>query len=252
MKKIYGRKPVLEALKSGEEIDQIYILYSQHSKPVNEIKKLAKRNGVKLSQLSQNKFNRLAGKENTQGVIAIISETKFLTLHELLEEISDVREPLLLLIDSVQDPHNLGAIFRTAEASGVNGVILTSRNTAPISDTVVKTSTGAVSYLKLCRVNNLVDTIKTLKKQGFWIVGSELGAKKKYTEVDYSGPIAVVVGNEEKGIRKLVAENCDFLVEIPMKGKIQSLNVSVATGILLFEIIRQRAEQKYKFKNSPI
>ena len=244
MKKIYGRKPVLEALKSGVNIDQIYVLYSQHSKPVNEIKKLAKRKGIKLSQVSQKKFNQLGGKDNTQGVIAIIGETEFLSLGEILEESGKVKEPLLLLIDSVQDPHNLGAILRTAEASGVSGVILTSRNTAPVSETVVKTSAGAVSHLKLCRVNNLVDAIKTLKKNGFWIVGSELGAEKNYTEVDYSGPIGLVVGNEEKGIRKLVAENCDFLVEIPMQGKIQSLNVSVATGILLFEILRQRSEKK--------
>ncbi len=244
MKRIYGRKPVLEALKSGVNIDQIYVLYSQHSKPVNEIKKLAKRKGIKLSQVSQKKFSQLGGKDNTQGVIAIIGETEFLSLGEILEESGKVKEPLLLLIDSVQDPHNLGAILRTAEASGVSGVILTSRNTAPVSETVVKTSAGAVSHLKLCRVNNLVDAIKTLKKNGFWIVGSELGAEKNYTEVDYSGPIGLVVGNEEKGIRKLVAENCDFLVEIPMQGKIQSLNVSVATGILLFEILRQRSEKK--------
>ncbi len=244
MKRIYGRKPVLEALKSGVNIDQIYVLYSQHSKPVNEIKKLAKRKGIKLSQVSQKKFSQLGGKDNTQGVIASIGETEFLSLGEILEESGKVKEPLLLLIDSVQDPHNLGAILRTAEASGVSGVILTSRNTAPVSETVVKTSAGAVSHLKLCRVNNLVDAIKTLKKNGFWIVGSELGAEKNYTEVDYSGPIGLVVGNEEKGIRKLVAENCDFLVEIPMQGKIQSLNVSVATGILLFEILRQRSEKK--------
>ncbi len=244
MKRIYGRKPVLEALKADEEIDQIYILYNQHSKSVNEIKKLAKRKGVKISQVSQKKFNQLAGKENTQGIIAIKSGIKLYSFDEILDDIGKTKEPVLLLIDSVQDPHNLGAILRSAEAAGVEGVIITARNTAPISDTVVKTSTGAVSHLKICRVNNLVDSIKILKKNGFWIIGSALGSGKSYTEIDYSGPVALVVGNEEKGIRKLVAENCDFLVEIPMKGKIQSLNVSVATGILLFEILRYRAERE--------
>ncbi len=241
MKKIYGKKPVFEAVKAGEAIDQIYILYNQHSRAVNEIKKLARRKGIKVTQLSQKKFNQLAGKENTQGVIAIVSETKLFSLDEILEEVKKIEEPLLLIIDSVQDPHNLGAILRSAEAAGVNGVIITARNTAPLSETVVKTSTGAISHLKICRVNNLVDSMKLLKKNGFWIVGSALGSGKSYTEIDYSGPIALVVGNEEKGIRKLVAENCDFLVEIPMQGKIQSLNVSVATGILLFEILHQRS-----------
>ncbi len=241
MKKIYGKKPVFEAVKAGEAIDQIYILYNQHSKAVNEIKKLARRKGIKVTQLSQKKFNQLAGTENTQGVIAIVSETKLFSLDEILEEVREIEEPLLLIIDSVQDPHNLGAILRSAEAAGVNGVIMTTRNTAPLSETVVKTSTGAISHLKICRVNNLVDSMKLLKKNRFWIVGSALGSGKSYTEIDYSGPIALVVGNEEKGIRKLVAENCDFLVEIPMQGKIQSLNVSVATGILLFEILRQRS-----------
>ena len=243
MKKIYGKKPVFEAVKAGEAIDQIYILYNQHSKAVNEIKKLARRKGIKVTQLSQKKFNQLAGKENTQGVIAIVSETKLFSLDEILEEVREIEEPLLLIIDSVQDPHNLGAILRSAEAAGVNGVIMTTRNTAPLSETVVKTSTGAISHLKICRVNNLVDSMKLLKKNRFWIVGSALGSGKSYTEIDYSGPIALVVGNEEKGIRKLVAENCDFLVEIPMQGKIQSLNVSVATGILLFEILRQRSSK---------
>ncbi len=240
MKKIYGKKPVLEAIKAGNTIDQIYILYNQHSRAVNEIKKLAKRKGIKISQVSQKKFNQLAGKDNTQGIIAIVSETKLFSLDEIIEEASKIEKPLLLLIDSVQDPHNLGAIFRSAEAAGVNGVIITTRNTAPLSETVVKTSTGAISHLKICRVNNLVNSIKQLKENGFWIVGSALGSGKSYTEIDYSVPVALVVGNEEKGIRKLVAENCDFLVEIPMKGKIQSLNVSVATGILLFEILRRR------------
>ena len=144
------------------------------------------------------------------------------------------------MLDTIQDPHNLGAILRTAECSGVDGAVITSHNSADITETVEKTSAGAVSHLKICRVSNLNNSIKELKDAGFWIVGSSLDTDKNHSEVDYKMPVALVVGNEEKGIRKLVAENCDFLVRIPMKGKIQSLNVSVAAGILLFEILRQR------------
>ncbi|MCJ7650609.1 MAG: 23S rRNA (guanosine(2251)-2'-O)-methyltransferase RlmB, partial [Candidatus Lokiarchaeota archaeon] len=149
--------------------------------------------------------------------------------------------PLLLILDSIQDTHNVGAILRTADCSGVSGIIITKHNSAPINETVVKTSAGATEHVKICQVNNLSQAIKELKDNGFWIVGSSLEGSKPYTEVDYKIPIAVIVGNEEKGIKKLTAENCDFLVYIPMKGKIQSLNVSVATGILLFEILRQRS-----------
>ena len=140
----------------------------------------------------------------------------------------------------MQDTHNLGAIFRTAESVGVDGVIMTKRNTAPINETVEKTSAGAVSHLRITQVNNLHQAINSLKENGFWIIGSSLKNSVLYTEIDYKQPIAIVVGNEEKGIRKLVADNCDHLVQIPMKGKIQSLNVSVAAGVLLFEVLRQR------------
>jgi len=145
------------------------------------------------------------------------------------------------LLDSIQDPHNVGAILRTAECSGVDGVIITTHNSAPITSVVDKVSAGALSFLKICKVNNLVNVIKQLKAEGFWIGGSFLGENSKaYDKVDYSGPFAVIVGNEEKGIKPLVAKNCDFLIYIPMQGKVQSLNVSVATGILLFEINKNR------------
>jgi len=240
LEKIIGRKPVLEALKSGKQIDQVFILYGQHSKILAEIKQLAKKKNVKVSQLSPQKFNKLFPGKNTQGVIATASGINFSTYGEIIDLIKNKSDPLVLIIDSVQDTHNLGAILRTAECAGVDGVFISSRNTAPINETVNKTSAGAVSHLKISRQSNIVEVIKKLKSENFWIVGSKLGNSKNYTQIDYSGPIALVVGNEEKGIRRLVAENCDFLVEIPMKGKIQSLNVSVAAGILLFEILHTR------------
>ncbi len=161
-------------------------------------------------------------------------------MDEILSETKNTSLPLILILDEIQDPHNVGAILRSAECSGVNGVILTKHHSATITSTVTKTSAGATEHLKICQVNNLSQTIDELKEKGFWIVGSSLENSKNYTEVDYKIPIALIVGNEEKGIRKLTASKCDFLVKIPMAGKIQSLNVSVATGILLFEILRQR------------
>lgn len=244
MKKIYGRKPVLEAIKSDAELEVIYISYGQHGEIISQIFSAAKKRGIKISQLSTSKFELLSEGSNAQGVIALKVTQKYFDLGELIDSAKNSSPPLLLLLDSIQDPHNLGAILRTAECAGVDGVIVTTNQSTPITDTVEKISAGAVSHLKICKVNNLVQTIQQLKKEGYWIAGSHLSTESKnFTEQDYKMPIALIVGNEEKGIRKLVAENCDFLVKIPMKGKIDSLNVSVAAGILLFEINRQRTSQ---------
>jgi len=241
VKKIYGRKPVLEALKSGLDLELVYVAFGQHGDIIDQIFSAAKTNKVKITQLSSDKFNILTDGENAQGVIAYKRSQKYFELGELIDESKKSDLPFLLLLDSIQDPHNLGAIFRTAECAGVDGIIITTNQSSPITETVEKISAGAVSYLKICKVNNLVHTIERLKKEGFWIVGSLLTSESKnYTDIDFNMPLAVIVGNEEKGIRKLVAENCDFLAKIPMQGKIDSLNVSVATGILLFEVMRQR------------
>jgi 23S rRNA (guanosine2251-2'-O)-methyltransferase len=240
MQKIIGRKPVLEAINSGAEIEVIYVAFGQHGDAINRIFTAAKKNKIKITQVTPQKFNAIAKSEDAQGVVAFKSTQKFYELDELIEESKKSTLPLLLLLDTIQDPHNLGAILRTAECAGVDGVIITTNQSAPINETVEKISAGAVSHLKICKVHNLVQTIDELKKDGYWIVGTSLSGEKFYNQLDYKMPIALVVGNEEKGIRKLVAEHCDFLVKIPMKGKIDSLNVSVATGVLLFEIINQR------------
>ena len=180
-------------------------------------------------------------KLNHQGVVAAKAFQKFYELNEVIDNSKKSKYPLLLILDSIQDPHNVGAIIRTAEASGVDGILTTIHNSAPINETVEKTSAGALSYSKICRINNVAQTIDILKQEGFWIIGSSLQNSKKYTEIDYKIPVAVIMGNEEKGIRKLAASKCDFLINIPMKGNIQSLNVSVATGVLLYEILRQRS-----------
>lgn len=240
MQKIYGRKPVLEAIKSGEEIEQIYIAFDQHGDVINQIFSAAKKNKIKVSQVSSAKFKEIEEGKNTQGVVALISSVKYFSLQEIINHSKKSELPFLLILDSIQDPHNLGAILRTAECAGVDGVILTTHESASINETVQKTSAGAASHLKICKIINLVQTIKELKDNGFWVAGSHLGNSKKYNEVDYKLPLVLIMGNEEKGIRELTAKNCDFLIEIPMKGKIQSLNVSVATGILLFEVLRNR------------
>ncbi|HET54613.1 MAG TPA: 23S rRNA (guanosine(2251)-2'-O)-methyltransferase RlmB [Ignavibacteria bacterium] len=240
MKKIYGRKPVLEAIKSGQEIEQILIPFGSKGNFYNELKVEAKKNKIKIAELPTHKFQQLEKGNNTQGVIANITEFNFSSVEEIITSSKEKQYPLILLLDSIQDPQNLGAILRSAECFGVDGVLITTHQSSPITETVEKTSAGAINHLKIAKVTNLVQEMKFLKENGFWIVGSTLENSQVYTSVDYKIPIALIMGNEEKGIRKLVADNCDFLVHIPMKGKIQSLNVSVAAGILLAEISNNR------------
>jgi 23S rRNA (guanosine2251-2'-O)-methyltransferase len=238
---IIGRKPVLEALNSEEEVSQVFILFGQEGGIIESIRVAAKKKGIKVNQVPFEKFRQITQSKIAQGVAASKSEQKYYDLYEIISESKKSQYPLLLILDSIQDTHNVGAILRSADCSGVDGIIITKNNSAPINETVVKTSAGASEHVKITLINNLAQTIDELKQKGFWIVGSYLEGAKDYTKIDYKVPIAVIVGNEEKGIRKLTADKCDHLVRIPMKGKIQSLNVSVATGVLLFEILRQRS-----------
>lgn len=240
MKKIYGRKPVLEAIKSGGEIEQILIPFGAKGSFYSELKSAAKKNKIKITELPTHKFSQLEKGSNTQGVIANIPEFNFSSVEEIVSASKEKQYPLVLLLDSIQDPQNVGAILRSAECFGVDGVLITIHQSSPITETVEKTSAGAINHLKIAKITNLNQEMKFLKDNGFWIVGSTLENSQEYTSVDYKMPVALIMGNEEKGIRKLVADNCDFLVHIPMKGKIQSLNVSVAAGILLSEISRQQ------------
>ena len=241
MSLIIGRKPVLEALNSDEEVSQVFILFGQEGGIIEAIRVAAKKKGIKVNQVPFEKFRQITQSKIAQGVAASKSEQKYYDLYEIISESKKSQYPLLLILDSIQDTHNVGAILRSADCSGVEGIIITKNNSAQINETVVKTSAGASEHVKITLINNLAQTIDELKQKGFWIVGSYLEGAKDYTKVDYKVPIAVIVGNEEKGIRKLTADKCDHLVRIPMKGKIQSLNVSVASGVLLFEILRQRS-----------
>lgn len=237
---IIGRKPVLEAINSGDELEQVYILHGQRGGIIDVIRIAAKKKGIRCGEVSSEKFRQITSNPNAQGVAARKSSQKYFSLQEIIHSSKEKKFPLILILDSIQDTHNLGAILRTAECAGVDGIIITKHNSAPLNETVIKTSVGATEHLKICLVDNLVNAIKELKQNKFWIFGSYLNEAKEYNTLDYKLPAAIIVGNEEKGIRKLVAENCDFLIKIPMLGKIQSLNVSVSAGIILFEVLRQR------------
>lgn len=238
---IIGRKPVLEAINSNEELEHVYILHGQQGGIIDTIRIASKKKGIRCGEISSDKFRQITTNPNAQGVAARKTTQKYFSLQEILSSSKAKKYPLILILDSIQDTHNLGAILRAAECAGVDGVLVTKHNSAPINETVVKTSAGASEHLKICLVDNLVNAIKELKENRFWIFGSSLVNAKDYNTVDYKLPAAIILGNEEKGIRKLVAESCDFLVKIPMMGKIQSLNVSVSAGILLFHILLQRS-----------
>ncbi len=240
MSLIIGRKPVLEALLSDENIEVVYIAFGIHGDVINQIGKAAKERKIKVSQVSPNKLDEMAKGKVTQGVAALLSTQRYYEFDEIIEAAKKKQFPLILILDSIQDPHNLGAILRSAECANADGVFITQRDSASITDTVVKTSAGAVAHLKICKISNTNNLIKELKKEGFWVFGTSLHNARNYTEVDFKCPVALVMGNEERGIHKLVAENCDQLIKIPMLGKIDSLNVSVSAGVVLFEIVRQR------------
>ncbi len=241
MPKIIGRKPVLEALQSEVQIEQIYIAKDARGDVIRKIFSLAKKERIKISEVPFQKIDSIAEGKNSQGVVAITSGIKYSSIDQIIHHSKKSTYPLIVILDTIQDPHNVGAILRTAECAGVDGVFITTHNSAPMNETVEKVSAGAVNHLKISKVNNLANTIKILKEENFWIFGSHPDKNSKdYSEVDFKLPVALIVGNEEKGIRKLTADNCDFLVHIPMKGKIQSLNVSVAAGVLLFAISQNR------------
>jgi len=243
MNLIIGRKPVLEALNSEQEIEVVYVAFGMHGDVINQIGKAAKERKIKISQISPAKLDEMAQGKVTQGVAALKSSQRYYDYDEIIRSAKSKQYPLILILDSIQDPHNLGAILRTAECANADGIFITQRDSASITDTVIKTSAGAVAHLKICKLNNVNNLIKDLKKDGFWVFGASLHNSKDYTAVDYKCPVAMILGNEEKGIHKLVADNCDQLIKIPMLGKIDSLNVSVSAGVLLFEIVRQRNKQ---------
>lgn len=238
---IEGRNSVLELLESDRDINKILIAKGERHGSINKIITLAKQRKIVIAEVERQKLNAISKTDNHQGVIAIVPPFNYSSVDDILNEAKQKKEdPFILILDGIEDPHNLGSIIRTAETAGVHGVIIPKRRAASVNATVSKVSSGAVEHVKIARVNNLNETIKYLKEQGLWICGTDGEAKTYYYNQDLKGPIAIVIGSEGFGMSKLVKENCDFLVKIPMKGKITSLNASVSAGIVTYEAVKQR------------
>lgn len=234
---IIGRNPVREALRSGREVDTVYVTGSSG---LGEIRALARSCGAVVKTVSEQKLTQMAQGGAHQGVAATIACASYATLEDLLEvSRSKGTKPFLIICDGIEDPHNLGAIIRTAETAGADGVIIPKRRSAMLTATVHKTSAGAASYVPVARVPNLVAAIDRLKEEGVWIYGTDMDGTL-YTETSFDGGAALVIGSEGAGMSRLVKEKCDFLVKLPMMGRIMSLNASVAAGIFMYEIVRQR------------
>lgn len=235
---IEGRNAVLEALKNGREIDYIYIKKGENEGSINKIIGKAKDMKIMIKVVDKNKLDEMSESKNHQGIIAVANEYRYFELEEILEQTRE-KAGFFLILDEIEDPHNLGAIIRSAEASGVDAIIIPKRRACQVNATVEKTAAGATSHIKIVRVTNLAQTIEKLKDSGIWIYSVDMDGAD-YTKTDLKGKIALVIGNEGKGISRLVKEKSDFTVSIPMKGHINSLNASVAASILMFEAVRQR------------
>jgi len=241
---IFGRNAVLEALESDRKVEKIYILKGDLKGSINKIIGKAKANGILISEIDKNKLENMADGVVHQGVCALISSFEYSTVEEILQSARDKNEDLFLVIlDEIEDPHNFGAIIRTCEAVGVHGIVISKRNQAPVTSIVQKSSAGAVNHIKIAKVANIADTILKLQKENVWVYGACGEAEKIYTDMDFKGNIAIVIGNEGKGIGQLIRKRCDFLTKLPMKGKVSSLNASNACAVLVYEALRQRDEK---------
>ncbi len=238
---VEGRNAVLELLESGRDINKILVANGEKHGSIHKILAIAKERKIIVTEMERNKLNQIAQTPNNQGVIAIVPPYDYCEVDDILEEAKRKNEmPFILILDGIEDPHNLGSIIRTAETAGVHGIIIPKRRAASVNSTVSKVSAGAVEYMKIARVNNINETIRYLKEQDVWICGTDMDTNIIYTKQDYKMPIAIVIGSEGFGMSRLVKENCDFLVKIPMKGKITSLNASVSAGIIMYEVVKNR------------
>ena len=237
---VAGRNPVMELIKSGKDINKLFIERGEKHGSIKEIIAKAREEKLVIVEVDRSKLDALTT-ENHQGVVATVPPFNYYELEDIIEDAkSKGEDPFILILERIEDPHNLGSIIRTAETAGVHGIIIPKRRTASVNSTVVKVSTGATSYVKIARVNNLNDTIKKLKDMGLWIIGTDGEADTLYYNQDLKGPIAIIIGGEGFGMSKILKQNSDVLVKIPMKGKITSLNASISAGIVIYEAVRQR------------
>ncbi|MCD8149468.1 MAG: 23S rRNA (guanosine(2251)-2'-O)-methyltransferase RlmB [Clostridiales bacterium] len=237
---IEGRNAVLEALRSGKTIDKLFVLDGCQDGPVRTIVREAKKSGSLISFVSKERLDQLSETKKHQGVIAYAAAYSYATVDEILQKAEEKGEPpFLILLDGIEDPHNLGAIIRTANLAGAHGVIIPKRRAVGLTATVAKTSAGALNYTPVAKVTNLSAAMKELKEKGLWFVCADMQGEVMYRQ-NLTGPIGLVIGNEGDGVSKLVRENCDFMASIPMYGEIDSLNASVAAGVMAYEVVRQR------------
>ena len=242
---IEGRNAVIEALRTETAIDKIYIAKGETDKTLGHIASKARDRGIVVVEADRRKLDHMSRTHAHQGVIALAAVREYVSVQSILEAAAEKGEaPLLVVCDEISDPHNLGAILRTAECAGAHGVIIPKRRSAGLTAVVAKTSAGAVSYMPVARVPNMAALLKDLKKQGVWVFGTAAEGTTTLYDADLKGPAAIVIGSEGDGMSRLVTENCDFLVSIPMKGQISSLNASAAAAILLYETVRQRRNGK--------
>lgn len=238
---IEGRNAVLELLETGKDINRILVAKGEKHGSILKILAIAKERRIVTAEVERSKLNEIAQTPNHQGVIALVPPYEYCEVEDILEEAQKRKEPpFILILDGIEDPHNLGSMIRTAETAGVHGIIIPKRRAASVNSTVNKVSAGAVQHMKIARVNNITETIRELKEEGLWICGTDMETEKYYYDEDFKGAIGIVIGSEGYGMSRLVKENCDFLVKIPMKGKITSLNAAVSAGIVLYEVVKQR------------
>lgn len=238
---IEGRNAVLELLESGRDVNKIYITKGERKGSINKIIAIANEKKIIIVEKDKKQMDNMAQSENYQGVIAVVPPYEYVEVEDILDVAKEREEDaFILILDGIEDTHNLGAIIRTAETAGVHGIIIPKRRAAGVNSTVSKVACGALEYMKIARVNNVTETIKKLKDNGVWICGTAVDAENYHFNQDLTGPLAIVIGNEGKGMSDLVKKNCDFLVKIPMVGKVESLNASVSTGIITYEALKQR------------
>lgn len=241
---ICGRNPVLEAVRSGREIDRLLVAHGVSGGSVAAIIAKCSARGILIKEVSPQKLDYYCGGANHQGVAVMFASQEYSTVEDILQTANERNEmPFIIICDEIEDPHNLGAIIRTAEACGVHGIIIPKRRSASLNATVAKTAAGALEYMKVARVTNISNTIDELKEKGVWVFGADMDGQD-YTLLDYDTPCAIVIGNEGKGIGTLVAKKCDGIISLPMHGKINSLNASVAAGVLMYEVARKRHPTK--------
>lgn len=238
---VFGRNSVIEFLENSSDVQKLFIQKKLNHKLIDKIIKLADKNGVEIEYLEKKELDKKTNYSNHQGSVLMIKDYKYSSLEEIIEDAKNKdRDPLIIILDEINDPHNLGAIIRTSEAAGASGVIIPKHRAAHVNHTVHKTSVGATAHIKIAIVTNINNTIEKLKEEGYWIYGADGHTDIEYTDINYSGAVGLVIGNEGKGISRLTKEKCDQLVKIPMYGKTESLNASTSAAILIYGILNSK------------